>query len=117
MNSAPNYTLIQLDLASNIHKRDTYIDRELAAYPEQLGSVLLQLDDAARVRLSNIDGIASKIIDRLEIILEHIRVLVVFRVDVVSDHGREGELRAPPKGEGQYVADSLVSKDLIMNLG
>ena len=70
----------------------SHIDRELAADPDQLPRVRLQFRDAARVRLPDIDGIASERVDDLKVLTEHVRVLVILGVDVLSDGRGEGDL-------------------------
>lgn len=62
----------------------TDVDRELARHPDQLPRVGLELLDAAVVRLPDVDCIAAELLDDLEVVAEHIRVLVIFRRDVLS---------------------------------
>jgi hypothetical protein len=44
------------------------------------------------MRLPHIDGISAQIIDDLKVILEHIRVLVIFGIDILAYRGCEGEV-------------------------
>jgi hypothetical protein len=59
-------------------ERNTYIYWELPTDPDQLGGIGLQLLDPTRMRLAHIDGVPSQGIDDVEILAEHIRVLVIF---------------------------------------
>ena len=101
MNSAPIYSKM-LAVSEAIQAAVTHIDGKFAAYPDQLGGVLLQLDYTARVWLANVHSISAQIVDDLEVILEHVGVLVVLVVDVAANDGGKGQLRALPKGE-RYV--------------
>lgn len=65
----------------------TYVDREFARYPDKLGGVGLQLFDAAGMGLTNVRCISSEGVDDLEVMTEHVRVLVIFLGDVLADGG------------------------------
>lgn len=80
-----------------------HVYRELAAHPDQLGGVGLQLLDAAGVGLAHVDGIPPEGIDDLEVVAKHVRVLVVLGADVLLDGGGQRELRAPPEGDRDDV--------------
>ena len=76
----------------------THINRKLAAHPHQLGSISLELPDAAGVRLDGIDGIFPQLVDDLEVAGEGAGVLVVFGGDVGLDG--VGELDGVGAAEG-----------------
>lgn len=82
----------------------TDVDRELARYPGQLGSVGLELLDAAGVGLADIDGVSSQGVDDLEVMTEHVGVLVILLGDVLADRGGEGQLGGLAEGHRQLVA-------------
>lgn len=65
----------------------TYINGEFASYPRQLSCVRLELLDSAGVRLANVDGILAESIDDLKVLLEHVWMLVILAVDILS-YGR-----------------------------
>lgn len=63
---------------------------------------------------SDVDGIAAEGIDDLEVMSEHIRVLVIFGGDVLLDRVREGSMRRLAKGYGEDVVavqGSIVSTE------
>ena len=70
----------------------SYIYREFAAYPHELSSVGLELLDSASMRLPDIDSVAPGIVNDLEVMLEHIRVLIIFLGDVLADRARQRDL-------------------------
>lgn len=65
-----------------------YINWKFASYPSQLPCIGLEFLYTARVRLANIDGILSQAVDDLEVLLEHVRMLIILAVDVLLDSGR-----------------------------
>lgn len=67
----------------------TYINRKLARYPDKLGGVGLQLLDAAGVGLADVGSISTEGVDDIEVMTEHIRVLVIFLGDILADGGRQ----------------------------
>lgn len=66
-----------------------YIDRELARNPDKLGSVGLQLLDAASVGLADVCCISAEGVDDLEVMTEHVRMLVIFLGYVLADGRRQ----------------------------
>lgn len=82
----------------------TYIYGELAPDPDQLARVCLQLLDAAGMRLADVDGILSQRVDGVQVVPEHVRVLVILRRDVLPHRRRQRQLRAPAEGQGEDVA-------------
>ena len=80
-----------------------YINWELAANPDELSSVRLQSLDAAQMRFADIDSVATEGIDDLEVLAEHVRVLVILDANVLFDGGREGEVHALPEGQGEDI--------------
>jgi hypothetical protein len=87
---------IPRELCSNIYG-------ELSANPNKLTRVRLQLLNSARMRLSNVDGITTKCIDDLEVVPKHVRVLVIFGVDVLPYCRGERELGRLAKREVENV--------------
>lgn len=71
----------------------TYIDRKLPPNPNQLRRIRLKLLDTARMRFANVYSIFSKRVNDLEVMTKHVRMLVIFGVDVLTDRQGEGELR------------------------
>lgn len=67
----------------------TYVDWKLARYPDELGGIGLQLLDATCVGLADVGGVSSKGVDDLEVMTEHVRVLVILLGDVLADGRRE----------------------------
>lgn len=55
----------------------TYIDWELSRHPDKLPRIGLELLDAALMGLPNVYRIAPQIFDDLEVMAEHIGVLVI----------------------------------------
>lgn len=62
----------------------SYIGRKLSPNPHKLAGVCLQLLDAALVGFADVNGIASQVVDDIEVMAERIRLLVVFLGDVLS---------------------------------
>ena len=85
----------------------THIDRKLAAYPSQLAGVSLKLLDPARVRFANVDGVSTKGINDLEVVLEHIRVLIIFGVDILPYCRGKRQLGRLAKREVEKVSNTL----------
>jgi hypothetical protein len=68
-----------------------HIYGELGAHPGELPRVRRDLLDATGMGLADLDGISPQRIDDLQVLLEHIRVLVILGGDVLLDGGGEGE--------------------------
>lgn len=81
----------------------TYINRELAANPDELRRVRLKLLDAAGMRLADIHGVSTQGVDDLEVMTEHVGVLVILLGDVLPDRAREGDLRRLAEGDRELV--------------
>lgn len=81
----------------------THVDWKLAAYPHELSGIDLELLDAAQMRLSHIGGVSPQRVNHLQIVLEHVRVLVIFGVYVLPDRRRERELQRPAERDAQDV--------------
>ncbi len=76
-----------------------YIYWELPAHPNELGSVCLQLLDAAGMGVARVDGFAAQSVDDIEVMTEHVRVLVIFLGDVLADGRCERDLGRLAEGE------------------
>lgn len=63
----------------------TYVDWELAGNPYELGSIFCQLCNAGGMWLANVDGVSAEFINGLEVWFEHVWMLVVFCIDVLTD--------------------------------
>lgn len=74
-----------------LRKESAYIDWELARDPDKLGGVGLQLLDTARMGFANVCCISTEGVDDLEVMTEHIRMLIIFLGDVLADGGRQRE--------------------------
>jgi len=75
-----------------------HIDGELPAHPHQLAGVGLQLLDTALVDLAHVDGVAAQGIDDIEVMAEHVGVLVVLLGDVLLDwRGKRHLCRLPER--------------------
>jgi hypothetical protein len=70
-------------------QQSAHIYRELPAHPHQLSRICLQLLDARGMGVACVYGIAAKGVDDIEVMTEHVRVLVIFFGDVLADGGRE----------------------------
>lgn len=81
----------------------SYVYGELPADPDKLTSVVLELLDANLMSLPDIDGIAAKVVDDLEVMPEHIGMLVIFGGDVLLDCTGKGGVRRLAKGDGEDV--------------
>lgn len=81
----------------------THVDWKLAAYPHELSRIDLELLDAAQMRLSYIGGVSPQRVNHLQIMLEHVRVLVIFGVYVLPDRRRERDLQRPAERDAQDV--------------
>lgn len=91
-----------------LHKNNSYgdfthIDWKLAAYPYELSRIHLELLDAAQMRLSHVGGVSPQRVNHLQIVLEHVRVLVIFGVYVLSNRRRERELQRPAERYAEYI--------------
>jgi len=75
-----------------VQRRWPYIYGEFAPYPNQLSSIGLELLDSAGMRFPHVDGIAPGAVNDLEVMLEHIRVLIIFLGDVLADRARQRDL-------------------------
>lgn len=82
----------------------THVDWKLAAYPHELSRIHLELLDPAQMRLSHIGGVSSQRVNHLQVVLEHVRVLVIFGVDVLANRRRERELQRPAERDAQDIA-------------
>lgn len=82
----------------------THVDWKLAAYPHELSRIDLELLNAAQMRLSHIDSISPQHVNHLQIVLEHVRVLVIFGVYVLPDRRRERDLQRPAERDAQDIA-------------
>jgi hypothetical protein len=56
------------------------------------------------MRLGDLDGVFPQGVDHLQVLLKHIRVLVILAGDVLLDGGREGERRRLAEGQTEKVA-------------
>ena len=84
--------------------RISHIDREFTPHPRKLPRVGCDLLDPARMWFSHIHRISPQGIDHLQVLLEHIWVLVIFARDVLSDRGRQGEGIRLAKGQEEDIA-------------
>lgn len=66
---------------------ETYIDREFTPHPRKLPRIGGDLLYPTRMRLPDINRISPQGIDDLQVLLEHIRVLIIFARDVSLDGG------------------------------
>ena len=80
-----------------------HIDGEFAVHPHQLPRICLELLDAGGMDFAHVDRIAAQGIDDLEVMAEHVRMLVVLFGDVLADRRRKRYLRRPPKWKRQDV--------------
>ena len=79
----------------------TYINGKFPSHPDKLAGIGLELLDAALVGFSDIDGIAAEAIDNIQVVPEHIGMLVIFLRDVLLDRIGKGYMRRLSKGDGQ----------------
>jgi hypothetical protein len=56
------------------------------------------------VGFGDLDGVPSEGVDDLQVLLEHVRVLVILAADVLLDGSREGEGRRLAEGQAEEVA-------------
>lgn len=56
------------------------------------------------MRLADVDRIAAESVDHLEIMAEHIRVLVIFRRDILPEGSGEGDVRRLAERQRELVA-------------
>jgi hypothetical protein len=56
------------------------------------------------VGLGDLDGVPPQGVDHLQVLLEHVRMLVILAGDVLPDGCREGERRGLAKGQAKEVA-------------
>lgn len=54
--------------------------------------------------LGDLDGVPPQGVDHLQVLLEHVRMLVILAGDVLLDGCREGERRGLAKGQAKEVA-------------
>lgn len=80
-------------------KQSAHIYRKLPAHPNQLSGICLQLLDARGVGVARVDSIAAQGVDDIEVMTEHVRVLVILFGDVLADGGRERQLRRLAEGQ------------------
>lgn len=66
--------------------------------------------------LTDMNGILSQLIDDIQVVLEHIRVLVIFDRDVLCYGCREGEAVSFAKGQEEDVASHSVSARKVMGI-
>lgn len=57
------------------------------------------------MRFPDVDRISTKRVNNLEVMLKHVRVLVIFGVDVLSYRRGEGKVCRLAKGERKDVAE------------
>lgn len=104
------FPLVFVSFDAMLHKKTirkaifTHIDWKLAAYPHELSRIHLELLDAAQMRLSHIGGVSSQRVNHLQIVLEHVWVLVIFGVYVLSNRRRQRELQRPAERYAQDIA-------------
>lgn len=82
----------------------SYIYREFTPHPRKLPRIRSYLPDAARMRLPHIHSISPQSIDDLQVLLEHIRVLVIFGGDVLLDGSGKGEAVGLAEGQEEDIA-------------
>jgi hypothetical protein len=82
----------------------THIYGKFGAHPRQLPGVRGNLLDTASMGLGNLDGVLPQGVDDLQVLLKHVRVLVILARDVLFDGGREGEGRRLAEGQAEEVA-------------
>jgi len=82
----------------------SYIHRELAAHPDQLRGILLQLAQTARVWLQGVDGILAEMVDSFEVVRKGVWVLVVFGGDVGFERVGQQDAVGASEGNLQDVA-------------
>jgi len=63
------------------------------------------------MRLSNVHRIAPKCINDLEVMLKHIRVLIIFGVDILPYRRSKRELGRLAKGDGKDVSEREMLAD------
>ena len=79
---------------------EAYVNGKFPPNPCQLGGVRLQFPNTAGMRFLYVYRISPQVIHNLKIMLEHIWVLIIFGVDVLSKRRCEGKLGAFAEGEG-----------------
>jgi len=88
----------------------TYVVRELASHPDELGGIGLDLPYATDMRIYCSDGVPSKIVNLLEIASEHFWMLFIFGGDVLLDSSCEGNIVSAAEGEVKDVSLRSVRK-------
>ena len=86
------------------HRAKTYIGREFGPHPHQLSCVQQQLANAAAVGLESVDGGMAQLVYGLEVLCEHVRMLVVLGGDVLLDGRAKGDMVCLAKWQLQDVA-------------
>lgn len=85
-------------------ERSTYIDRKFSADPDELGRVCLQLANAALVGFDGVDSTGAQGVDGLEVLGEHVRVLVIFVGYVLLDCVGKDDRVGAAEGQVKDVA-------------
>jgi hypothetical protein len=73
-------------------RRRVYIYGKFSAHPDQLAGVRLEFLDAAGMGIARVDGFAAQRVDDLEVMAEHVGMLIILLGDVLADRRCEGEL-------------------------
>lgn len=69
------------------------------------------------MRLPDVDGISPQVIDDLQVLLEHVGVLVIFGGDVLFYGGGEGEAVSLAKGQEEDIAGGGERVGLVLGYG
>lgn len=59
--------------------------------------------------LFHIHRISSKVVNDFQVLLEHIRVLVIFAGDILLNGGRKGNAMGTAKRQGQYIPKYMLA--------
>jgi hypothetical protein len=87
----------------------TYIDGELPADPNKLGSIGLQLANSADMRVCRVYGRRAQVINRLQVLGKHVWMLVILGGDVLLDGIGERDNRTAPEGHEEHIPVAPVS--------
>jgi len=82
----------------------THVYGELPAHPGELGGIRSNLLDATGMGFADMHGIPPQGIDDAEVLLEHVRMLVIFVGDVPLDGIGEGKAAGLAEGQAEDIA-------------
>lgn len=85
----------------------TYVYWEFPSYPNELCCIRLQFRDIACMRILRMGSSRAKLVDCLQVLGEHVWVLVIFGGDVLLDSFGKRDRMRPSKRKKLYISTRL----------